>query len=112
MGPLFAWIIKRQFENLRNGDRLFFSHVEVEDAAPPHGLHLVAKWNIRGRRLGAIFSDNLEPPVLQSTLYPRSIGRVVFRTVDLKTNPRLDCKKLEPGNGTLNLDSIFGEAIA
>ena len=36
----------------------------------------------------------------------------MFRTVDLKTNPRLDCKKLEPGNGTLNLDSIFGEAIA
>ena len=36
----------------------------------------------------------------------------MFRTVDLKTNPQLDCKKLEPGNGTLNLDSIFGEAIA
>ena len=35
MGPLFAWIIKRQFENLRDGDRLFFSHVEVDDAASP-----------------------------------------------------------------------------
>lgn len=35
----------------------------------------------------------------------------MFRTVS-ETNPELDCKKLKPGNGTLDLGGIFEEEVA
>ena len=49
---------------------------------------------------------------LQSSLFPASIGREIFRTLDWRTNPQRDCMKLAPGSGTLYLNRIFEEAIA
>ena len=61
MGPLFTCIIKTQFEDLRDGDRFFFSY-GVEDATCLRGpIHPFAKGKIRGRSLRAIFCNNLEP---------------------------------------------------
>merc|ERR1711934_157061 len=47
-----------------------------------------------------------------SSDFHRTIGREVFRTPDSATNPRLDCRKLKPGNGTLDLSRIFNEAVS
>ena len=112
MGPLFACIIKRQFEKLRDGDRFFFSHRRSGGRTQPQGLFPIAKKNIEGRSLGAVLCDNLDRSVFESDKFPRTIGREVFRTPNPKTNPRLDCRKLKPGDGTLALNQIFNEAVA
>merc|ERR1719397_1760018 len=62
VGPLFACIIKRQFEKLRDGDRFFFSHERSQGpllpGTPyPQGLPDIAKQNIQGRTLGAILYE-------------------------------------------------------
>ena len=117
VGPLFACIIKRQFEALRDGDRFFFSHQRSADAQTtggpprPQGLHPAAKQSIRGRGLGAVYCDNLDTSVRESVLFPRTVGQNVFRTPDSKTNPELNCKKLWPGSGLLDLPLIFNEAV-
>ena len=112
MGPLFACIIKRQFEKLRDGDRFFFSHHRSGLPTRPQGLHPIAKGNIQGRSLGAVLCDNLDQNVRESENFHRTIGREVFRTPNSKTNPQLDCRKLKPGNGTLHLSQIFEEAVS
>ena len=112
MGPLFACIIKRQFEKLRDGDRFFFSHRRSGLPTRPQGLHSIAKGNIQGRSLGAVICDNLDRDVFESDYFHRTIGREVFRTPNSKTNPQLDCRKLKPGNGTLYLSQIFEEAVS
>merc|ERR1712037_529960 len=62
VGPLFACIIKRQFEKLRDGDRFFFSHRRSRLPSSPQafsqGLQPIAKGNIQGRSLGAVICDN------------------------------------------------------
>ena len=105
MGPLFACIIKRQFEKLRDGDRFFFSHRRSGQPTRPQGLFPIAKGNIQGRSLGAIICDNIDIDI------DKAMGREVFRTPDSKTNPQLDCRKLKPGKGTLSLSEIFNEAV-
>ena len=110
VGPLFACIIKRQFEKLRDGDRFFFSH-RRGGPSRAQGLHPIAKRNIQERSLGGIFCDNLEATVLESTVFPKTVGSEVFRTPNSKTNPKLNCKKLTPGNGRLDLPRIFDEAL-
>ena len=110
VGPLFACIIKRQFEKLRDGDRFFFSH-RRGGPSRSQGLHPIAKRNIQERSLGGIFCDNLEATVLESTVFPKTVGSEVFRTPNPKTNPKLNCKKLKPGNGRLDLPRIFDEAL-
>ena len=104
--------MKRQFENLRDGDRFFFSHgrragAPHPDNSHPQGLADVAKRNVQARSLGAILCDNLEASVLAS----KTTGRDVFRTVNLRTNQELDCRKLRLGNGILDLRKIFKEAV-
>ena len=114
MGPLFACIIKQQFEKLRNGDRFFFSHSRtrgshVPGKAHPQGLPDVAKRNIQGRSLGAIFCDNLEPAVLQS----KTVGRNVFKTSDTTGNrPLLDDTENCTKHKKLDLRRIFLEAVS
>ena len=44
-------------------------------------------------------------------MFPRTVGQNVFRTPDSKTNPELNCKKLRPGSGLLDLPLIFNEAV-
>ena len=109
MGPLFACIIKQQFEKLRDGDRFFFSHRRSSANAPgkPQGFPDFAKRNIQGRSLGAIFCDNLDGEVLKS----KTVGRDVFRTATRK-DLELDCKKLKKGSGLLDIRRIFLEAIS
>ena len=111
MGPLFACIIKRQFENLKAGDRFFFSHSksqrgQVSPGRPhPQGLSSVAKKNIHGRSLGAILCENLDPSILRSKMTGRDVFRIVSRT-----NPALDCRRLK--NGKLDISGIFWEALS
>ena len=112
VGPLFACIIKRQFENLRDGDRFFFSHRRSarkprSGHSHPQGLPEVAKINIQARSLGAILCDNLEASVLAS----KTTGKNVFRSVNPRSNQELDCRKLKLGNGKLDLGKIFEEAV-
>ena len=113
VGPLFACIIKDQFERLRNGDRFFFSHHRSQGphlpGTPfPQGLPDVAKGNVQERSLGAILCDNVRPP---SFLETKTTGKNVFKPVSA-TNPELDCKKLKLGNGTLDIQRIFHEAVS
>ena len=102
--------MKRQFEALRDGDRFFFSHRRT--GLRPQGLHPVAKENIRGRSLGAVYCDNLDASVRESVLFPRTVGQNIFRTPDSKTNPELDCRKLKQGSGFLDLQMIFNETVS
>ena len=106
VGPLFACIIKRQFESLRDGDRFFFSHRRSQANPDPQGLPTVAKENIKRRSLGAILCDNLETEVLDLKS-EKPIGQDVFRTVSGR-NQQLDCKN---PNGKLDLTQIFNEAV-
>ena len=106
VGPLFACIIKKQFENLRNGDRFFFSHRISQEHPHPQGLPNVAKKNIRRRSLGAILCDNLETTILAN----KTIGQDVFRTVS-RENQQLDCERVKLLNGQLDLFEIFIEAV-
>ena len=114
VGPLFACIIKIQFEKLRDGDRFFFSHERrqgplVPGIAYPQGLPNIAKQNIHGRSLGAILCENLDPKVLDSeTTGP---GQNVFKTVS-KKNPKFDCSKFKSGSGILDIEAIFFEALS
>ena len=112
VGPLFACIMKRQFENLRDGDRFFFSHGRSGGKprpgnSHPQGLPDLAKRNVEARSLGAILCDNLEASVLAS----KTTGKNVFRTVNPRTNQELDCRKLKLGDGTLDIRKIFEEAV-
>ena len=113
MGPLFACIIKKQFEKLRDGDRFFFSHERSQGpllpGTPyPQGLPSIAKQNIQGRSLGAILCENLDPAVRMDRANP---GQNVFKTVSA-TNPRLDCNKFKLGSGMLDIEGIFFEALS
>ena len=115
MGPLFACIIKQQFEKLRDGDRFFFSHRRSRGSPVPGRAHSqglpwdVAKRNIQRRSLGAIFCDNLEPAVLRS----KTVGRNVFRTSDTTGNrPLLDHTADCTTHEKLDLRRIFLEAFS
>ena len=58
VGPLFGFIIRQQFERLRDGDRYFFTHAED----PPtfsRGLKPLAKKNVLKRNLASILIDNI-----------------------------------------------------
>ena len=112
MGPLFACIIKKQFEKLRDGDRFFFSHERSQGpllpGTPyPQGLPDIAKQNIQGRSLGAILCENLDSAVLES----KTTGQDVFKTVS-ETNPELDCNNIKLGSGMLDIERIFFEALS
>ena len=112
VGPLFACIIKKQFEKLRDGDRFFFSHERSQGpllpGTPyPQGLPAIAKQNIQGRSLGAILCENLDPAVRMKG----NPGQDVFKTVSA-TNPRLDCSKFKLGSGILDIEAIFFEALS
>ena len=112
MGPLFACIIKKQFEKLRDGDRFFFSHKRSQGpllpGTPyPQGLPDIAKQNIQERSLGAILCKNLDSDVLESKI----TGQDVFKTVS-DTNPKLDCSKFKSGSGMLDIEGIFLEALS
>ena len=112
VGPLFACIIKKQFEKLRDGDRFFFSHERsrgplIPGTPYPQGLPHIAKRNIHGRSLGAILCENLDPEVLESKI----TGQDVFKTVS-KKNQKLDCSKFKSGGGMLDIEGIFFEALS
>ena len=113
VGPLFACIIKKQFEKLRDGDRFFFTHERSQGpllpGTPyPQGLPAIAKQNIQGRSLGAILCENLDPAVRMDRANP---GQNVFKTVSA-TNPKLDCNKFKLGSGMLDIEGIFFEALS
>ena len=112
MGALFACIIKKQFEKLRDGDRFFFSHDRSQGRLLPwrpypQGLPEIAKQNIQGRSLGAILCENLDKSVLRSKI----TGQDVFKTVS-DTNPELNCNKFQFGSGILDIVGIFFEALS
>ena len=120
VGPLFACIIKKQFEKLRDGDRFFFTHERSQGpllpGTPyPQGLPSIAKQNIQGRSLGAILCENLDPAVRMDRANPgpgqARPGQDVFKTVSA-TNPRLDCSKFKSGSGMLDIEGIFFEALS
>ena len=85
VGPLFACIIKRQFLNLRDGDRFFFTHEEDCDTQA-RGLTPVAKENILQRSLAAIMCDNMDPSTI-------STQERVFEQPSEPENPRKVCSQ-------------------
>ena len=112
MGPLFACIIAKQFKNLRDGDRFFFSHQRrrghlLPGMPYPQGLPRFAKSNILESSLGAILCANLDKAVLESKV----TGENVFKTVS-RTNPKLDCNNLRLGREKLDIAKIFLEELS
>ena len=65
VGPLFACIIKKQFLNLRDGDRFFFTH-EEDCSTQARGLSPVAKNMILHRSLASIMCDNIDPSTVST----------------------------------------------
>ena len=84
VGPLFACIIKRQFLNLRDGDRFFFTHEENCDTQA-RGLSPIARENVLQRSLAAIMCDNMDPSTISSQ-------ERVFEQPSLE-NPRKACSQ-------------------
>ena len=58
VGPTFACIISRQFENIMKGDRLFFTHKHLHEGVRG-GLPAGLKTMIRKRTLHDIMCDNI-----------------------------------------------------
>ena len=58
VGPLFGFIIRQQFERLRDGDRYFFTHSE-DRGIFSRGLKPLAKKNVLKRNLASILIDNI-----------------------------------------------------
>ena len=58
VGPTFACIISKQFENIMKGDRLFFTHKHLHEGVRG-GLPAGLKTMIRKRTLHDIMCDNI-----------------------------------------------------
>ena len=101
VGPLFAEIIRQQFELLRDGDRFFFTHKE-DASTKARGLGPVAKSAILKRTLGAVLCDVIPTDIITS----KSLGKSVFKTVS-DENPDLDCSSVEE----MDFGSIFEESM-
>ena len=101
VGPLFAEIIRRQFELLRDGDRFFFTHKDDLDTKA-RGLGPVAKNAILNRSLGSILCDIISPDIITT----KSLGKLVFKTVS-NDNPELDCSEVQE----MDFCNIFAEAM-
>jgi len=101
VGPLFAEIIRRQFELLRDGDRFFFTHKE-DPSTKARGLGPVAKSAILKRSLGAVLCDVIPSDIITS----KSLGQSVFKTVS-NENPDLDCSSVEE----MDFGGIFEESM-
>ena len=72
VGPLFAEIIRQQFELLRDGDRFFFTHKE-DTSTKARGLDPVAKSAILKRTLGSVLCNVIPTDIITS----KSLGRVL-----------------------------------
>ena len=101
VGPLFAEIIRQQFELLRDGDRFFFTHKE-DASTKARGLGPVAKSAILKRTLGSVLCDVIPTDIITS----KSLGQSVFKTVSGE-NPDLDCSSVEE----MDFGSIFEESM-
>jgi len=101
VGPLFAEIIRQQFELLRDGDRFFFTHKE-DASTKARGVGPVTKNVILKRTLGAVLCDAIPLDIITS----KSLGQSVFKTVG-HDNPDLDCSSVEE----MDFGSIFEESM-
>merc|ERR1739848_712578 len=101
VGPLFAEIIRQQFELLRDGDRFFFTHKE-DASTKARGVGPVTKSAILKRTLGAVLCDAIPLDIITS----KSRGQSVFKTVG-HDNPDLDCSSVEE----MDFGSIFEESM-
>ena len=81
VGETFACIIGKQFKNLKNGDRFFFTHGVQEISPYAQGLETEVKDSILKRGLSDIICDNI--PTLDK------ITKNVFRT----KSEEFDCKE-------------------
>ena len=102
VGPLFACIISKQFERLRDGDRYFFTHQE-DSATSARPLKPVAKENILKRSLAVIMCDNIPAHTLAE------IQKSVF-SLHSKENPKHTCTALARDNA-LDFEAIVREAM-
>jgi len=74
VGPLFACIIKKQFENLRDGDRYFFTH-RSDSANSVRSLGQVAKKDVLERGLASVLCDNVDKDILSM----HQVGQLPFK---------------------------------
>merc|ERR1712088_1034999 len=102
VGPLFAEIIRRQFELLRDGDRFFFTHKE-DPSTKARGLGPVAKSAILKRTLGAVLCDVIPQDIITT----KPIGQSVFKFQDSHENPVLDCSSV----AKMDFKGIFEESM-
>merc|ERR1719239_1009383 len=75
VGPLFACIIKKQFESLRDGDRFFFTH-RSNQANSVRSLGPVAKKDVLQRGLASVLCDNVDENILNM----HQVGQLPFKT--------------------------------
>merc|ERR1719234_1040961 len=75
VGPLFACIIKKQFESLRDGDRFFFTH-RSNSGNSVRSLGPVAKKDVLQRGLASVLCDNVDEDILSM----HQVGQLPFKT--------------------------------
>ena len=96
VGPTFACIISKQFQNIRDGDRFFFTH--SQDGAS-RGLSPALKEMVRRRTLTDILCDNIPVEELHTSAF-----NVQSEKVNCSERNQLDFSTL-----TLQLDLMLGK---
>ena len=96
VGATFACIIRKQFQNIRDGDRFFFTHSQYGTS---RGLSPALREMVRRRTLTDILCDNI--PVEQ---LPRSVFNISSEKVNCAERNQLDVSTL-----TSELDLMLGK---
>merc|ERR1719305_2253803 len=102
VGPLFACIIKKQFESLRDGDRFFFTH-RRDPANSVRSLGQVAKEDVLKRGLASVLCDNVDKDILNM----HQVGQLPFKTESFGEFEKIDCARTHE----FNFDGIVTEAF-
>ena len=89
VGPTFNCLIKKQFEDLKNGDRFFFTHKTSEC----HGFTTRQQEHLMKRTLKDVICDNTNVGSLQTRVMEQSGPN----------NPVSSC----PGTSSLNVKSLL-----
>ena len=89
VGPTFSCLIKKQFEDLKNGDRFFFTHKTSEC----HGFTSSQQEHLMKRTLKDVICDNTNVGSLQTRVMEQSGPN----------NPVSSC----PGTSSLNVEILL-----
>merc|ERR1711962_1656645 len=87
VGPLFACIIKKQFERLRDGDRFFFTH-RSDEGNSVRSLGPSAKGSVLKRGLASVLCDNVDADILKM----HKVGQNPFKMNESSDFRPINCR--------------------